>query len=129
MQQHESEFSALDVRIAVVTFDRRRLAQAYVESTGCAWPVLVDEDRALYHAYGMLRGRWQDIMGLRTWWAYAQELRQGRLPNLPARSTDTFQLGGDVLIDPDGRVGFVHVGSGPGDRPSIESLLAARRQT
>lgn len=114
------------MRIAVVTFDRGPLAQAYVESTGCPFPLLVDEERRLYHAYGMLRGRWQDMWGFGTWRAYAREFWLGRLPNLPARGTDTFQLGGDVLIDPDGRVRHVHVGRGPGDRPSIETLLNVR---
>lgn len=127
MQQHASEFAALDVLVAVVTFDRGPLAQAYVESTGCPFPLLVDEHRVLYHAYGMLRGRWQDIWGWRTWGAYGRELWRGRLPGRPADGTDTHQLGGDVLIDPEGCVRFVHVGNGPADRPSIETLLRVRR--
>lgn len=37
------------------------------------------------------------------------------------------QRGGDVLIDPAGIVRVHHVGDGPADRPSVESLLAAIR--
>lgn len=110
-----------------MTFERGLLARAYVESTQCPFPVLVDDDRVLYHAYGMLRGRWLDIWGPRTWWAYARELWQGRRPVRSEETSDVHQLGGNVLIGPDGRVRFVHVGRGPADRPSVDTLLAIRR--
>jgi len=86
----------------------------------------MDESRTLYHAFGMLHGRWQDIWGLPTWWAYLKELARGKLPR--ATLADTSQLGGDVLVDPTGIVRFVHVGNGPADRPSIATLLRARRE-
>jgi len=113
--------------VAIVTFEASPFARAYVEETGIHWPVLVDHTRSLYRAYGMLRGRTWDIWGPRTWVAYARELARGRWPR-PARA-DTSQLGGDVLIDPAGLVRFVHVGSGPADRPSVAEILQARRST
>jgi len=64
----------LDIKVLVITFETRAFARAYVQDTRLRWPVLIDEPRALYHAYGMLRGSWWDIWGPRTWWAYAKEL-------------------------------------------------------
>lgn len=125
MQHHERDFEALGTTIVVVTFDNAADAREYVAETGITWPILIDRERALYHAYGMDRGRRRDIWGLRTWWAYAKELARGRVPR-PAHS-DTLQLGGDVLIDPEGVVRFHHVGSGPADRPSVSTLLDARQ--
>ena len=125
MQQHERTLVDLDTQVVIVTFEQRDVARAYVDETGIRWPVLVDEARGLYRACGMLRGRVRDIWGPRTWWAYAKELMRGRWPR--PTSADTSQLGGDVLIDPEGTVRFVHVGSGPGDRPSVAAVLRARQ--
>lgn len=108
----------------VVTFEPAAHARAYLEETKTPWPVLVDERRDAYHAYGMQAGRTRDIWGPRTWWAYLKELAAGRLPK--AARGDITQLGGDVLIDPAGIVRLHHVGSGPADRPSVATLLAAR---
>jgi hypothetical protein len=128
LQQYRRAFEDLDTQVVVVTFERGPLARAYVADTGLAWPILVDEDRTLYRAYGMLRGgRWQ-IWGPRTWWAYAKELLRGITPSASALGSDGNQLGGDVLVDASGMVRFLHVGSGPGDRPSVAALLAARRE-
>lgn len=127
MQQHEGAFETLDTQVVVVTFERSAIARVYAQQSGLRWPILVDETRALYHAYGMLRGTRRDIWGPRTWWAYAKELARGRLPLATDLESDTSQLGGDVLVDPKGIVRFVHVGSGPADRPSVTALLAARQ--
>jgi len=113
--------------VVIVTFEASTFARTYVDETGLRWPILVDETRSLYRAYGMLRGRLRDIWGPRTWWAYAKELLRGRTPR-PAHA-DTSQLGGDVLIDSSGVVRLRHVGSGPADRPSIESIIRARGAT
>jgi hypothetical protein len=125
LQQHERTPLELDIQVVIVTFESSPLARAYVHETGLPWTVLVDETRSLYRAYGMLRGRVWDIWGPRTWWAYAKELMHGRLPG--ASHADTSQLGGDVLIDPGGVVRFIHVGSGPADRPSLAAMLEARQ--
>ena len=105
----------------VVTFEAGFLARMYAEETKLPWPLLVDEDRELYRAYGMLSAGFWDIWGPKTWWAYLKEIVRGRLPK---KSTgDISQRGGDVLIDPAGIVRFHHVGQGPADRPSPEAIL------
>ena len=123
MQQHEGAFEDAGARIAVVTFETSPRAQAYAAEMSLAWPILLDRDRTLYHAYGMSRGRLADIWGPATWWAYANEMARGRTPRWSG--ADTRQLGGDVLIDPEGIVRLHHVGSGPADRPPVAAILAA----
>jgi len=105
----------------VVTFEAGFLARAYVEETGLTWPVLVGESRELYRAYGMLAAGFWDIWGPATWIAYFREIVHGR--RLKKSSGDIHQRGGDVLIDPQGIVRFHHVGSGPANRPPVDSLL------
>jgi len=125
LRQHEAALEGLRVAVLVVTFEAGFLARAYIEDTRLAWPLVVDESRALYAAYGMLRGRAWDIWGPATWLAYARSLARGGA--LRRATGDVSQLGGDVLIDPDGIVRVHHVGSGPADRPSVQSLLAVVR--
>jgi hypothetical protein len=124
LQQQQSTLDALDVRIAVVTFQASRLALASAAELKLTWPILIDDPRALYHAYGMTRGRPWDVYGPAAWWVYFKEALRGVMPR--ATRADTRQLGGDVLIDPDGIVRFHHIGRGPADRPQVSAILAAR---
>ncbi len=123
MRRHEDEIEALGLRVAVVTFESPDLAADYVRDTGLRWPLLIDESRSLYTAYGMHRGSGWAIWGPATWWAYAKLLARGRRPQRSSASADVHQLGGDVLIDPDGTVVAHYVGDGPADRPAISALL------
>ena len=121
MRRIKHHLDQLNVRILVVTFEADFLAQAYREEVGLPWPLLIDRDRALYRAYGMLRGSWSDIWGPSTWLAYARELRRGhKLVRGPA---DWAQRGGDVLVDPAGAVRLHHIGKGPADRPDVAGIV------
>ena len=121
MRQHEKELRGQSVNIVVVTFEAAFLARSYKEETKISWPILVDADRKLYNSYDMLSAGFWDIWGPKTWWAYLKEICKGRLPR---KSTgDVSQRGGDVLIDPTGVVRLHHVGEGPADRPTIDSIL------
>jgi alkyl hydroperoxide reductase subunit AhpC len=125
LREVEAELDALDVAVAIVTFDAGPMAEAYVAQTGIRWPLLVDGERELYRAYGMLRGRAWDLYGPPTIWTYIKLLARGR--RLQKTGSDVTQLGGDVLIDPAGAVRLHHVGRGPADRPSVQELLAVVR--
>lgn len=127
MRQREDEIEALGLRVVVLSFEAREVAAAYAGEIGLRWPLLLDPSRALYAAYGMGRGSAWRIWGPATWWAYARLLARGQRPR-PATG-DVEQLGGDVLIDPGGRVTRHHVGDGPADRPTVESLLAPVRNS
>lgn len=106
----------------VVTFDADFMALAYIKEINLPWPLLLDSDQALYQAYGMTRGSWWNVYGLPSIWKYLKLIAQGRLPGRPGK--DWRQLGGDVLIDPQGVVQIHHVSTGPHDRPSVDSLLS-----
>jgi len=121
LRDREEEFLRRKVRIVVVTFENDFLARAYVEDTLLTWPLLVDDTRETYRAYGMLAASFWDIWGPKTWWAYLKEILKGE--RLRQSEGDLSQRGGDVLIDPDGIVTLHHVGVGPADRPPVERLL------
>ena len=121
MRRHEGEVKRLGLEIVVVTFEARERAEEYVRETGFRWPLLIDRRRDLYSVYGMGRGRWSAIWGPASWWAYIKLIARGR--RLRRATGDIHQLGGDVLVDPGGRVGLHHVGKGPADRPAVAALL------
>jgi alkyl hydroperoxide reductase subunit AhpC len=127
LRQREDELESLGLRVAVVTFEVGSVAKDYARDTNLRWPLLADGARELYTAYGMAHGtRWQ-VFGPPAWWIYAKLLLKGyRLIRLDG---DFLQLGGDILVDPEGVVRIHHVGSGPADRPSVDSILKAVRGT
>lgn len=121
MREIENKLDELNVKVAVVTFEAGPLAQAYVSETDLQWSLLVDETRALYKGYGMEHGSRWNVYGPPAWWIYAKLLLKGR--KLRTSHSDFKQLGGDVLIDPEGLVRLHYIGNGPADRPSVESIL------
>ena len=108
------------MQVCVVTFDYGPLAAAYVRETRLEWPLLIDNHRTLYKTYRMERGSWWNIYGPASIWVYLKLLGRGR--RLQPLGSDVHQLGGDVLIDPQGVVRVHYIGSGPADRPSMMSM-------
>jgi hypothetical protein len=127
LRQADPELRELGVRVVVVTFESAAAVTSYREETGITYPVLIDESRGLYHAYGLGRAKLRHLIGPTTLKAYASEAFRGQLPKRPV--ADTTQQGGNVLVDPGGIVRFHHVGAGSGYRPPISDILDARRRT
>ena len=117
---------ALRARVVVVSFAAPASLAAYRERFDLHDATLLcDEARAVYAAFGFDRATRRRVwLDPRVWRRYAALLRQGR--RLEAPDEDVLQLGGDVLVDPDGRVAWIHRSTGPEDRPALGALLAAR---
>ncbi len=105
----------------MVTFEAKSSVSEYSKQIEMTWPILIDESRQLYKEYQMNRAGLWDLWGVPSWWGYLKQLFQGKLPQIP--SADIHQRGGDVLIDPLGKIRLHHVGQGPADRPSIALIL------
>ena len=98
------------------------MAMAYVKNTNLEWPLLIDQERKLYRAYGFERGRWWDIYNPASILKYLRLILTGQTPGKPGR--DWRQLGGNVLIDPAGFVRMIHISQNPHDRPEVGAMLA-----
>ena len=114
------------MRTAVVVFQSEQAAKDYVDEGKLAWPLLIDEGRELYTEFAMSRGSWLEVLGPAAWWIYFKLLARGR--RLRPATGDVWQLGGNVLIDPEGFVRLHHVGRGPADRPTVDALLDVVRE-
>ena len=121
LRQQEKSLQQSGVQVAVVTFDADFMALAYVKETQLPWPLLVDKDRELYRRYQMTRGGWWSIYGPLSIWRYIRLVLRHRRWHDPG--SDYRQLGGDVLIDPEGIVRLHFVSSSPHDRPTPEAIL------
>jgi len=121
LRENEENLKTYNIKIVVVTFASQEIALKYRKETGISWPLLNDESRATYHAYGMASASFWDIWGPKTWWAYFKEIQKGHKPK--KATGDIYQRGGDVLIDPGGIVHLHHVGAGPTDRPSVDTIF------
>ena len=111
--------------VVLITFTRPRNLRGFRRRLALAYAVLADETRAVYRAYGLQRGSWWRVWGLKSVRAYGRLLRQGRRLERP--SGDTLQLGGDFVVDQDGRLAYAYRSRGPDDRPSVDDLLDAVR--
>ena len=61
MQWHQADFRLreLGVNVVIVTFEGRDAASAYARETRLSYPILLDESRTLYRAYGLRTARGQ----------------------------------------------------------------------
>ena len=112
-----------DAAVALITFTRPRNVAGFRRRLGLRYPVLADEARDAYRAYGLGRAPWWRVWGPRTLGAYARLLRAGRRLDRPTQ--DTRQLGGDFVVDPTGRLSYAYRSSRPDDRPAVDALVAA----
>lgn len=122
LRHHADQLAAAGIQPIIITFERPELAAQYARQTQLPWPILPDTQQTLYQAYGMHQASWSQLLSPATWGTYLRLMVRGRMPHRP--TGDVHQLGGDVLVDPQGIVRHVHISQDPADRPSIPGLLA-----
>lgn len=123
MQVHREReaFRKLGVQAVVVGHSNPRYAKAFVEETKIDLPVYVDEKRAVYKALEFKR----PLLAFLTPKVFkrAAEARKEGFTQ-PGVWGDAFQLGGVVLLMPDGSMPYKYASQFPGDHPKIEDLKA-----
>ncbi len=121
LRQHNAALAKNNVQVAIVTFESDYFAKQYARDTDLPWPLLVDAKRELYNAYSMGRTPMRRLLDWQTIVTYAKLMLRGR--RLTKNTGDVHQLGGDVLIDPDGMIRLHYVSANPADRPAISALI------
>ena len=123
MATRRDEFGP-DVEFALITFSDPKYLRAYRAGTGWTHPILIDVDRVSYRQFGYDRGSVLRVYGWSVLRRYWRILRRDGLRAYRLATEDTLQLGGNVVIGPDGAVSWVYRGEGPDDRPATELLIA-----
>jgi len=111
--------------VVLVTFTPPRNLRGFRHRLGLRYPVVADETRAVYRAYGLGRGPWWRVWGPGALLAYARLVRAGRKLERP--TDDTLQLGGDFVVDGGGRLAYTYRSTAPDDRPPVDELIEAVR--
>ena len=116
-----------DTEVVLVTFTDAEQLVSYRQRHHLPFPVLLDPDRSAYRVYGLGRATARRVWSPGTLKRYAQLLRRDGLGSLKAPTEDTRQLGGDMVVAPDGTLTWGFWSEGPDDRPSVDELLTAVR--
>jgi len=109
--------------VFVVHDPPKRVRAGMLAGLAVPWPVLVDLDRRAYRAWGLGHARLTQIWRSPALWArYARLLAGGERPRRLGR--DTLQLGGDFVVDPQGRIASARP-QRHDDRPPVGELFGA----
>src|SRR5262245_3780879 len=110
--------------VLVVTFTPPERMKAFLEKHPLPFRIVTDPQRDAYRAFALGRVSYLAFLRPRVMWGYMKRLLQGWRPAAPT-DDDLLQLGGDFLIDAEGRLAWVYASKEPTDRPSAMALRAA----
>jgi peroxiredoxin len=120
LHHRRGAFEAVRTRVLVIGFEPAERAQVWMRQAGITFPFLLDPDRSVYRAYALERSFFRSWHPRNLWFYFKRLLRGGSLPKIQA---DPNQLGGDFLIDPNGRIRLAYYSDNATDRPSVEAVL------
>ncbi len=120
MRQRQAELAA--ARVVIITFASAAKASRALQPWLSTFEVWVDPERKAYRAWG-LGSRRLGLLNLGTVRLYAQAFLRGK--RWRPLQWDITQLGGDAVLDANGRVRLWYPGRTPDDRPPIEALIRA----
>ncbi len=131
--------------LVVIGNGTSHLARAFREDILLDTPLYIDPSCTSYRALGMTRGIARTLGHRRTWAGLFRALREGAreqrvrvivrwwrlsLPVLvPGTQGDAWQLGGVLVVLPDGRIAYRHQSTIAGDHPQTTDVMAAVAST
>jgi peroxiredoxin len=126
LDRARQQFEAGGARLVLIGQLTPRHAAHFRRRQNIELPVLADEQRASYKAAGAKVGSLGDLLGPRV-------VAKGAITSLRSRKLQgrtlghPAQLGGAMVIAPDGRVVWSHMATDASDNASPEEILAAVR--
>jgi AhpC/TSA antioxidant enzyme len=121
VHREREAFRKLGVQPVVVGHSSLRYAKAFVDETKIDLPVYVDEKRVVYKALEFKRPL-LSFLNPKVFKRAAEARKEGFTQ--PGVHGDAFQLGGVVLLMPDGSMPYKYSSQFAGDHPKIEDLKA-----
>lgn len=118
-------FQQAGCSVLAVSFAPVEQVAEFAEKMRLPFPIWSDPQRRIYATLGMERMPARRLWQPRVILGYLRRILQGWLPWRPAPGADVLQLGGDLILDRQGRVVFLHKSADPTDRPSVQAMLDA----
>ena len=105
---------------AIILFYFQAGAKRWLKDTNCKLRMFVDPERHLYSALGLRRSL-TEAWSISKLVFYAEQKRAGRRM---FEEDDPNQIGGDFILDEQGRLALIHRSKIWTDRPPVEELLS-----
>lgn len=124
MDRAREQFDAAGAKLVLIGQLAPRHAAHFRRRQKIALPVLADEDRTSYKAAGAKVGSLTEVVGPKV-------VAKGALTTLRTRKLQgrtlghPAQLGGAMLVSPDGAIAWSHMARDASDNASPEEILAA----
>jgi hypothetical protein len=123
LREHEQAFRERGANLAAIGLGDANYARYFREETGIAFPLLIDEQRAAYHAAGL--GSANLLHMLRRDNKTARDRARSAGHRQHKLGQNPFQLGGSFVFAPGNIDRYIHVSRTFGDNAQVEDLLAA----
>ena len=88
--------------------------------------MLVDQERKLYCAVGLGKSMYK-VWGVGSMTFYAEQLCAGKAFVAGEKDDDLHQMGGDYIIDRQGKMSLVYPSKVSTDRPSVDHLVTVMK--
>lgn len=120
----EKLISAEGCQVVVVACGIEKGARRWKEDTPCRFPILLDLPRASYGYFGMVRSVAR-VFGVDTMTYYANKKFAGGKFLLPYEGVkdDPIQMGGDIIVNSEGKTELVFLSKSPMDRINIPNVI------
>jgi len=126
--ERRAEIKSIPANVVVVAYDEASLLGAKVlHELELPYPLVIDRSRSSYAAWGMGRTNlFGAMLSPSLNWRYLRLLLKGE--RFLGFAPDMFQLGGDFVLEPSGRILFAHRMRNNGDRASVSFLVDELRR-
>lgn len=127
MQRHLADFEARGARVVAIGQGTGAEADRIARMLKITYPCLGDPDHESYRALSLGRSGWWGLLARPFLEKPGDALRNLRQADLQASAnprSDVKQLGGALVVDPGGRLRFVHRSRTTTDVPATAALLA-----
>ena len=128
MQKIYPAIQALGGDVIAVSFEPPAQVAAFLAQSPQPFRVLSDPERKAYQAFGLGRTSFWGILRPGVLWRYLKLMFEGWQPRKPGAQADLWQLGGDFIVDREGKVVFAYPSANATDRPSNEMLMDGMRK-
>lgn len=119
---------SLNGRVVGVAFAPPSSVAIFERGLDLGVPILCDPERHAYRAFDLgRRSGWLALIRPSYWARLVTAWRRGR--RFGRVREDPSQLGGDVVLDADGRLRWIYRSRWPADRPSVQAVRDALRDT
>jgi len=125
---HVAEFDALQTQIVAVSFTPPSRVASFLKVQPLPFPAVSDPERKAYHQFSLGKTTWLRMMRPSVIWRFVKLMFRGWKLKKAEPGEDVLQMGGDFVLDGDGRLVFAYRSVDPTDRPTIAALLDVLRR-